>query len=145
MADLGKKLTRSGAKAQQREDTENRILPYSMWHRTLDKSLLMLDIDFIEWRFRGGEPVPVGVMEVTRVDKGKEVNENYLASILRRYDVRDVQGRVARKVAEMLKTRAFVVLFREDCSEFWVYDLSFNRGWAYFDSHEMEAFLKRLR
>jgi hypothetical protein len=145
MADLEKKLTGSGAKAHQREDTENRILPYSLWHRTLDRSLLMLDVDFIEWRFRDGKLVPVGVMEVTRVDKGKEVNENYLASILRRYDVRDLQGRIARKIAEMLKMRAFIVLFREDCSEFWVYDLSFNRGWKYFDPYEMEAFLKRLK
>src|SRR5436305_5021451 len=145
MADLEKKLTDSGAKAHQREDTENRILPYSRWHRTLDISLLMLDVDFIEWRMRNGEPVPVGVMEVTRVDKGKEVNESYLASILRRYEVRDLQGKVARKVAEMLKTRAFVVLFREDCSEFWVYNLSANRGWAHFDPHEMEGFLKRLK
>jgi len=66
------------------------------------------------------------------------------SSILRRYE-RDLQGRVARKVAEMLKTRAYVVLFREGCSEFWVYDLSFNRGWAYFDAHGMESFLKRLK
>ncbi len=145
MADLEKKLTYSGAKAHQRGDIENRILPYSLWHRTLDRSLLMLDVDFIEWRFRDGDPVPVGVMEVTRVDSGKDVNENYLNSILQRYDIRDLQGKVARKVAEALRTRAYIVLFRENCSEFWVYDLTCNRGWIHFDPKEMEAFLKRLK
>ncbi|MBV9673356.1 MAG: hypothetical protein JO076_11115 [Verrucomicrobia bacterium] len=144
MADLEKKLTASGAKAHQREDTENRILPYSLWHRTLDRSLLMLDVDFIEWRFKDGELIPAGVMEVTRVDMGKVVDQGYLESIVRRYDMRDLQGRVAREVAKALKTRAYVVLFREDCSEFWVYDLTYNRGWAYFNPEEMEAFLKRI-
>ena len=68
---MQKKLTDSGAKAHQRADTEYRIQQYSDWHRTLDKSLLMLDVDFIEWRFRDGKLVAVGVMEVTRVDDGK--------------------------------------------------------------------------
>ena len=145
MAGLEKKLTCSGAKAHQRGDTENRILPYSLWHRTLDRSLLMLDVDFIEWRFQNGELIAVGVMEVTRVDSAKDVNENYLNSILRRYDSRDLQGNVARKVAEALKTRAYIVLFRENCSEFWVYDLTYNRGWMHFDPKEMKAFLKRLK
>ncbi|HEX3643381.1 MAG TPA: hypothetical protein VHV10_19010 [Ktedonobacteraceae bacterium] len=144
MADLEKRLTSSGAKAHQRRDIENRILPYSLWHRTLDRSLLMLDVDFIKWRFRDGELVPVGVMEVTRVDSGKDVNENYLNSILQRYDIRDLQGKIARKVAEALKTRAYIVLFRENCSEFWVYDLTYSRGWIHFDPKEMRAFLKRL-
>ncbi len=144
MADLEKKFTESGAKAHQRKDTENRVLPYSLWHRTLDSSLIMLDVDFIEWRFRRGELVPVGVMEVTRADNGITVSENYLDSMLQRYNVRDLQGKIARKVAQKMGTKAFIVLFREDCSEFWVYNLTDNNGWDYFDPKEMEDFLKQL-
>ena len=49
---MDKVVTTSGAKARQRADTENRVLPYSEWHRTLDRSLLMVDVDYIEWRRR---------------------------------------------------------------------------------------------
>ena len=142
---MKRKRTKSGAKAHQRSDTERRVQPYSEWHRTLDKRLLMLDVDFIEWRFRGGDLVPVGVMEVTRVDLGKSVSERYLKSILSRYNERDLQGKVARRVAQDLGTNAYVVLFREDCSEFWIYNLTCSAGWWHCNPEEMEAFLHRLR
>ena len=141
---MEKKTTSSGAKAYQRTDTEWRIKPYSDWHRTLSKDLLMLDVDFIEWRYRNGELVAVGVMEVTRVDRGKEVTRRYLDAIIKRFTRRDLQARAARKVAEALGTRAYIVLFREDCSEFWVYNLSDNQGWHYFNPRGMESFLRRL-
>jgi len=57
---MDKKITGSGAKAYQRSDTEWRLKPYSDWHRTLDRRLLMADVDFIEWRYHHGELVPVG-------------------------------------------------------------------------------------
>jgi len=41
-AALKRKITESGAKAHQRADLELRIQPYSDWHRTLDKHLLMI-------------------------------------------------------------------------------------------------------
>ena len=63
-----KKLSDYSSKAYQRTDTECRIKPYSDWHRTLDKSLLMLDVDFIEWRYRNGDLVAVGVSVKADVD-----------------------------------------------------------------------------
>jgi hypothetical protein len=141
---LEKKLTASGAKAHQRNDTEHRLRPYSDWHRTLDRALLMLDVDYIEWRIIGGELVAVGVMEVTRVDQGREVTQGYLDAILHRYNERDIQSRAARKVAEALDTKAYIVLFREDCSEFWVYNLSETRGWYHTSPVGMERWLTRL-
>jgi hypothetical protein len=141
---MEKKRTETGAKAYQRADAEWRIKPYSDWHRTLAKDLLMLDVDFIEWRYRDGDFVPVGVMEVTRVDLGKEVNQRYLDQIIERYEQRDLQGIAARKVAAALQTKAYIILFREDCSEFWVYNLTNSRGWWHLDPEKMEAFLKKL-
>ena len=138
---IEKKSTASGSKAYQRSDTEWRIKPYSDWHRTLDKSLLMLDVDFIEWRIRDGELVAVGVMEVTRVDNGITVTQAYLDAIISRFESRDLQAQAARKVAEALGTNAYIVLFREDCSEFWVYSFNHTK-WAYFTPEQMERFLK---
>jgi len=141
---LDKKLTDSGAKAYQRSDTENRILPYYNWHRTLDRTLLMVDVDSIEWRIRNGEPIPVGVMEVTRVDNGKEVNPGYLQAIISRFEQRDFQAKAARKLAKMLNCKVHIVLFREDCTQFWVYNLSDKTGWTFYEPQEMERFLKSL-
>jgi hypothetical protein len=141
---MEKKVTPSGAKAYQRTDAEWRIKPYSDWHRTLSSRLLMLDVDFIEWRYRNGELIPVGVMEVTRVDRGRTVDQRYTDAILQRFEQRDLQARAARKVAEALKTKAYIVLFRQDCSEFWVYNLTDRAGWAHYTSPQMAEFLQRL-
>jgi hypothetical protein len=142
---MNKTTTRSGGKAYQRTDTENRALAYSNFHRTLDRSLLATDVDFIEWRYRDGELVPVGVIEVTRVDKGVFVTETYLKAILYRFEHRDMQAKAARKVAEALGTKAYIVLFREDCSEFWVYCLTTRQGFnKVLTPEQFEDFLKRL-
>ena len=141
---MEKKVTPSGAKAYQRTDAEWRIKPYSDWHRTLASNLLMLDVDFIEWRYRDGELAPVGVMEVTRVDRGRTVDQRYTDAILQRFEQRDLQARAARKVAEALKTKAYIVLFRQDCSEFWVYNLTDRVGWAHYTPPQMAEFLQRL-
>jgi hypothetical protein len=55
-----------------------------------------------------------------------------------------MQAKAARKVAAALGTKAYVVLFRENCAEFWVYNLSEPRGWQHFDQAAMERFLKQL-
>ncbi len=141
---MQKKLTDSGAKAHQRIDTEYRIQQYSDWHRTLDKSLLMLDVDFIEWRLIEGKLTAVGVMEVTRVDNGKTVDDRYLQSIIDRYEQRDIQARATTQVAESLQTKAWIILFRESCTEFWVYNLTNKRGWWHLSPEKMENFLKQL-
>lgn len=141
---MEKKTTDSGAKAHQRADSEWRAKPYSDWHRTLGKSLMMMDVDYIEWRFRGGELMPVGVMEVTRVDGGKAVSQGYLDAIVRRYESRDLQARATRKVAEALDVKAYIVLFRINCREFWIYNLSDRNGWDYYNQGQMEAFLEGL-
>jgi hypothetical protein len=142
---MEKLTTSSGAKAYQRKDTENRIKPYSDWHRTLDRNFIMLDVDFIEWRIKNGEPIPVGVMEITRVDIGKNVTEGYLAAIIDRYNNRDIQGKVFKLVAKALNTHAYIILFREDCSEFWVCRYSVDNKWYYLTPPQMSAFLGRLQ
>jgi len=143
---IEKKLTTSGAKAQQQTgDTTKRVLPYSQWHRTLDRKLLMCDVDFIEWRYRQGQLVPVAIVEATTVDLGILVNEHYVDAILYRYNERDLQGKATRVVAHALQVPAFIVLFREDCSEFWVHRLTGTTPiWHYHDPASMADFLQSL-
>ncbi|NJK62069.1 MAG: hypothetical protein HC921_04715 [Synechococcaceae cyanobacterium SM2_3_1] len=141
---MQKKQTETGVKAYQRQDQEWRSKPYSDWHRTLDRRLLMTDVDFIEWRYRQGELVAVAVIEVTRVDRGKTVNSAYLQAIIARFETRDMQAKAARKVATALGVSAYIVLFREDCSQFWVYNLSHPQDWQMFDPLQMEQFLLKL-
>jgi len=86
----------------------------------------------------------LGVMVVTRVDRDHPVTPRYLNTICRRFEQRDMQARIARKVTAALYTKAYIVLFRENCGEFWVYNLADRRGWHHFDSAQMELFLKRL-
>jgi hypothetical protein len=87
---MEKQVTASGTKAHQRADAEWRVKPYSDWHRTLSSKLLMLDVDYVEWRYRNGELAAVGVMEVTRVDRGRTVDARYLDAITRRFEQRDL-------------------------------------------------------
>jgi hypothetical protein len=141
---MKKSVTESGSKAYQRPDGENRARQYSDWHRTLDRRLLMIDVDFIEWRIRNGRLVAVGVMEITRVDHGKSVSPAYLNAIVNRFEQRDLQARAARQVAAALGTKAYIVLYREQCTEFWIYNLSDRQGWSHFTPRQMEDFLKSL-
>jgi hypothetical protein len=165
----------SGAKNRQRDDTENRALaylvwrhklqplpdearkpftgvvvdstPYSDWHYARkNRWLYMTDIDFIEWRYNPQkELVAVGVMEVTRVDEGIEVNHVYTDQILGRYKTQ-LQGQAARKIAEALNTKAYIILFRADCTEFWVYCLTAQwKDWKKHTPETMESFLNGLR
>ena len=138
--------TNSGAKAYQRADQEDRIKEYMLWHRSLDRSLLMLDIDAIEWRISDSQIKAVGVFEITRVDRDKTVNEGYLQAILDRFFQRDFQSKSAITVAQKLDTKAYITLYRQGCSEFWVYCLSKGKTgkWLHCPTpQQYELFLKK--
>lgn len=141
---IEKELTPSGAKAQQRNDDEWRAAPYSKWHRTLGRGVYMTDVDAIEWRYREGRLTAVGVMELTRADQDVQVTETYLNSIIWRYEQRDFQAKTARAVAQALNTNAYIVLFREDCSEFWVYNLTNTKTWVHMYAGQYQTFLNSL-
>lgn len=133
-----------GVRSRHIASKENRVLPYSDWHRSeVGRGYYALDSDLIEWRIRGGQLVPVAVTELTRVDLGVVVSRRYLDAILNRYNT-TMQGKTARYLAEALRTKAWIVLFREDCSEFWLYPLSDGGKWQRKDSVGMLAFLRGL-
>lgn len=142
---MDKLLTKSGSKAMQRMDNEWRARPYSEWHRSLGRSYYSSDIDSIEWRFVDGELKAVGVMEITRVDNGIFVNDKYLSSILDRFTNRDLQSRTALKVSKALETNTYIILFRENCKEFWIYNLTSKKGWIHLNTFWMSQFIKNLK
>mgnify|MGYP003650627675 CR=1 FL=1 len=141
-----RKVTDSNAKARQRTDTENRCLAYSDFHRTLGRHLLATDVDNVEWRFRNGDLRAVGVMEITRIDGDQKIGKPYLDAILERFTERDTfQSKAALTVAAALKTHVYIVLYRADCTEFWVYRLSDGHGFNNpLTAADYEKFLEAL-
>ena len=142
---MEKKLTDSGAKSYQRGDMEDRSKEFRDFHRSLDKTLYATDLDLIEWRYINGVLTPVGVLEITRVDQGKQVNDQYKSEILKRYDKRDMQGLATRTAASLLGVKAWIVLYRKGCSEFWIYSLTDNdQRWYHYDRDRLERWLLSL-
>jgi len=127
--------TPSGSKAHQRSDFEDRSAEFRRWHRTLDRSMLASDVDLIEWRSISGDTLPVAVIEITRIDQGRKISEAYLNAITQRFQERDFQAKAANYVAKKLGVKAWIVLYRQGCNEFWVYDLTQTRRWYPKDIH----------
>lgn len=133
-----------GVRSRHIQTTEDRSLPYRDWHRSaVGRYCYALDSDIIEWRKRDGILVPVAVTEVTRVNIGVYVNQKYLDAIVRRYES-GLQAKTARYLAEALQTKAWIVLFREDCKSFWLYPLSDGGKWTRYNHDQMLAFLRGL-
>lgn len=142
----------SGEKKRQRPiEKEGDGYQYREWRRQLVEGCMHLDVDQIEWRFFNRELVPVAVIEITRYSESVEdtVAHNgstqpkpgYFTAILQRFE-RDIQGRATRLLAEKLDVNAYIVLYRYDCSEFWVYNLTQAKGWEHFDEKRMLKFLR---
>jgi hypothetical protein len=119
--------------------------PYSDWHRSLDKRLLAQDIDYVEFRQTPNGIVPVAVIETTRVDGRMPVSGTYLNNIIDRYRNWSLKQTAMMTVADGLAVPAYIVLFRENCSEFWLNDFSDgSNDWTHFDQRQMEDFLLSL-
>ena len=116
-------------KGKQRKDTEDRAASYRAWRWTLGGGCYVSDIDHVEYRIVGDEIKPVALLELTRVDGDRLIPNKYLSSILDRFKKRDAQKKLITFAATELKCKAWVVLFRHDLSEFWLYNLSNERGW----------------
>ncbi len=95
---------------------------YKAWHRTLDRTLYMSDVDTIEWRFVGGRLVPVAVIELTTFsDDG--IGEEKRSAVRDRFDRKTLQGQTTRAVARQLGVPALVFLHKADLSRFSVWDM----------------------
>ena len=124
MSEVGDKRTEDGVKEHQRADNEDRAAVYRLWHRkALDNKCVMSDLDAVEWRYIDDQPCPIAVFELTRYDGRESPPNTYLASIVERFEHQG-QGGLAKEAARLLGCEAWIVLFNNDCSRFWVYNLS---------------------
>jgi len=131
-------------KGQRREDREDRILEYKQWRWHLGHGCYVADVDAVEWRMKDDQLIPAAVFEMTRVDGNAEVPPSYLRAIIKRMEERDLQGKLAKKVAEKLGVKAWIVAFRHDLTDFWIYNLTDSRGWWPMTQEEYASWLKRM-
>lgn len=139
-----KEIASSGSKAYQRKDKEDRGAEYRLWHRTLAPFCVAFDVDFIEWRKHNGKWVPVALTEITRVDKDRDVTAGYLANIIKRYNARDLQGYVTQYLAEKLDIPAYIILYMQGCTEFWIYDFDKTNWTGPLSQTDVKKFIEEL-
>lgn len=133
----------AGTKQMQRGDNEDRVRAYLDWHkRSLPASCYGNDFDSIEWRIKDGKWYAVALLELTRLDGNVNPPPSYFESILNRMTKRDSQAELACVAAKILGCEAWVVLWRHDLSEFWVYNLSNNQhGWFHLSPEQYKKWL----
>jgi hypothetical protein len=119
-----------GTKGQQRQDSEDRALAYRRWHRTLPSWALLSDVDGIEWRKVNGSWQPIAIVELSRIDGAAPLPEAYLKSVETRFNERDAQGDLTRRVATILGVPAYLTLFTGDLACFYVLELTGKGRWA---------------
>jgi hypothetical protein len=127
-----KHLTDVGSKGMQRTDKEDREIAFREWHMSLGRQYTSINVDDLEYRIVGDGDDDIifkAVLEITRVDHDDVINDNYLQAILDRYETRDAQGRVIRRVAKLLGVKVWIVLWRYSLQEFCLYNLTDRRGW----------------
>lgn len=137
-----RRTIRSGSKGRQLDSRFDRVADYRAWRWGLGHKLYCSDVDFLEWRHVNGTVRPAGIIELTRVDGAERLPDTYLESIIKRIFIRDAQGVVIRSVALALGVPLFVVAFRHDLSEFWVWD---GYRWDYKMRDAYEYWLRRLQ
>lgn len=141
-----KKMNANGVKARQRSDNVDRAQAYREWCRdTGTKGDYMGDIDSVEWRGIGGKLLPVAIIEITMAEKHITVNDKYLETIIWRVFTRDHwQGEMATYAAKALNVRAYLTLYREGCTEFWVYSFA-RKEWKHFTPEQYQVFRHNLK
>jgi hypothetical protein len=141
------KRTAVGTKAQQIDNNIDRTFAFRKWRRNIpDPAPYTTDVDMIEWVYVDDEPKAVAVLELTRIDyniKYPKVRPSYLAAIKERYE--KGQKKLACKVAEALGCCAYIVAFREDLTQFYVCNLTHDKGWRAMSEEGYEQWLRDLR
>ena len=132
-------------KTRQRKDSEDRTLSYRKWRWEFGNGCYVNDIDQVEWRVVDGKPTPVGVLEISRVDGNVEVPDSYLNAVLDRFKKRDSQAQIILNLANSIGVKVWVSLFRYDLTEFWVYNLTNDRGWFHLNQSGYKKWIMDLK
>jgi len=140
---LEKKRSNSGGKAWQREDKEDRTIPYKTWINSHDTNGFWLDCDAIKWRLVDNHYVPLAITELTACGWETTSKDKYLKSIEERIFQRDSQGNVIKSLGRILNIPVYWVVFPPSVN--WLYVFSFRqKRWKLFTPDEWIEFLARL-
>ena len=118
---------------------------YSDWRRTVGHRCYAQDIDWVEWRLRGTEPVLVAVVETTFYEDKPHMRHllpRYCAAALARFK-RDAQHHIVMMVAERLCVPAYFVVARYDLAMFQVCRLA-DEAWREMDEATYRRWLVHL-
>ena len=132
-------------KDKQRKDSEDRLSDYRKWRWKFGNGCYVNDIDQLEWRMVEGETTPVALLEMTRVDGSIPVPPTYLDSILKRFKERDGQRKIMLRVCDLLGVDVYIVCYRWDLTEFWVYNLSNGSKWIKLSKEKYEQCIKNMK
>ena len=139
-----RKLTPEGYKDQQREDNEDRSIPFRQWNRRLG-GCPCADIDLVHWRKSNGVYRPVLVIEEQRYDYNPEYpngpNPGYFLSVRRN---RALNDEWCIELHKLLGCPAVFILWREDLSELWSYNIVDYTDWTPRTFPEFAAMLRAL-
>ena len=117
------------AKKHNRTDTEDRSFAYRDARWNLNFGAVQ-DVDHIEYKIVNGEVVYVAVLELTLRETPKNLRNppsSYFERVKKRY-LTGSQGKFTIQTAKRLGVDAFIVVFNEDATRFWVYNMSKNYG-----------------
>jgi len=120
-------------------------LPYSDWRRTVGNGCYANDVDWVEWRMRDGEPVPVAIIETTFYDDIPAWRYKlplYRQAALDRFK-RDGQSQIVRVLADRLGIRAYLAIVRKDLAWFIVCRLA-DECWREMSEPDYRAWILRL-
>src|SRR5215470_9329647 len=118
---------------------------YSDWRRTIGNGCYANDVDWVEWRMRCGEPVPVAIIETTYYDDIPEWRHKlplYRQAALDRFK-RDGQYRIVRLFAERFGIRAYLAIIRKDLAWFIVCRLD-DEEWREMSEPAYRGWILRL-
>ena len=133
------------AKQHHRKDHEDRAKIYRDWHRDLSDELKCQDIDQVEYKkLEDDTVIPLANLEITRADMDITVTRNYLDAIVARMED-DGQANAAREFARRMRVEAWIVLFRVNLAEFWIYNLTKRQGWAHVNQPTYVQWLHEMR
>lgn len=114
------------------EQTGERDLTYSRWHRTLPNYCYMVDLDAIEWR------IERGIVAFIELAKSQAIVYK-----------KKFQLKVIQELAKKSGVPAFLVLYNDELSLFEVYDLLSAPEWSscnkkVLNRDEYSSFIKNL-
>ncbi len=122
-----------GTKALQKDEGEDRCLEYRNMHREMmGRRCYVQDLDQIEFRETGDPNDPyriVAIIDITRSEEDVRDQTSYLQSVYHRYFHTSAQGAILRKAQAAFKVPAYLVLFKQSLTDFWIYSLGHSR-WA---------------